>query len=898
MRRFLTVGLFVLLVALVTISIATGDAPKITNNSDSVGTTGDPFTFNVTVVDNTDPLSNLTVNVSWLHGDRSGNTTLIDTEGDYFERTITLDDSISPMNFTIWANNKSGNMSSSGPHEVTVTDNDAPSIDSITGNTVGSTGETTTVDVEFSDNIGVTTATLYYKSASAGSWSSKSILGGSAGIIIPSDSTESWYYYVTVDDAAGNGPVGDPSVDGSVYFTVAVTDDDPPRIDSSTGNTVGNTGETTTIDVTFSDNIGVTTATMYYKSASAGSWISKSILGGSAGIDIPSDSAENWYYYITVDDAAGNGPIGDPSVDGSVYYPVTVTDNIPPTSLAIITSYWHNALDNPLTITATADDNDGLNSVSLYYYFSTDNISFTGPTYFDVDSDPWAGVSWDFNFPDGTGYYRFYSIAVDNTSLTESTPKDNDTSCGYDTQAPTSEVTDIGSYWDNTNPLTIEATGSDDLSGLYYVTLYYYNSTDNITWTGPHSFDADTTPWDGIRWTFDVPSGTDQHYRFYSIATDNASNFESAPLINDTMCFYGDNNAPSIPSTPSSAQTSIMVGESVGFSTSSTDNDNDQIRYDWDWNGDGTVDTWTDYYDSGLAVSTIHKWGSVGTYQVKVRARDEHGMLSNWSSALSVTVYSGGGPGDDDDDDSGGGGDNGGNSKVPPVADANGPYTGLTYQNITFNASGSSDLDGSITNYTWDFGDKTKGYGVSPIHSYNISGLFNITLIVTDNDGITDSNKTTASITSISDDDDDSDDEPPIVDVINISDGIPIELDGKIYYLFDIDGDGEPNIFYDSASGMITTVVIRSDGTYLIDIDGDGQWDHTYKTSATTTAQVEKEPEGFFSRVSFLTLSIRVVIVVTILTIAALFKIGYLYIEEESAGKKPPVNKPKSKKRK
>jgi len=97
---------------------------------------------------------------------------------------------------------------------------------------------------------------------------------------------------------------------------------------------------------------------------------------------------------------------------------------------------------------------------------------------------------------------------------------------------------------------------------------------------------------------------------------------------------------------------------------------------------------------------------------------------------------------------------------------------------------------------------------------------------------------------------------------------------------------------------MITTIVIRSDGTYLIDIDGDGQLDHTYKTSATTTAEMEKEPEGFFSMVSILTLSIIVVIVVTILTIAALFKIGYLYIEEEYEGEKLPVNKPKSKKKK
>ncbi len=101
-----------------------------------------------------------------------------------------------------------------------------------------------------------------------------SILGGSAGIVIPSNSVESWYYYVTVDDAAGTGPVGNPSVDGSMYFTVSVTDNDVPAILTITGNSVGTTGETTTVSTTFSDNIGVTVATLFYKTASAGSYSS------------------------------------------------------------------------------------------------------------------------------------------------------------------------------------------------------------------------------------------------------------------------------------------------------------------------------------------------------------------------------------------------------------------------------------------------------------------------------------------------------------------------------------------------------------------------------------------------------------------------------------------------
>ncbi|MBT7817688.1 MAG: PKD domain-containing protein, partial [Polaribacter sp.] len=63
----------------------------------------------------------------------------------------------------------------------------------------------------------------------------------------------------------------------------------------------------------------------------------------------------------------------------------------------------------------------------------------------------------------------------------------------------------------------------------------------------------------------------------------------------------------------------------------------------------------------------------------------------------------------------------------------------------TLDASGSSDSDGTITNYLWDFGDGTSAEGVSTTHTYGDSGTFNITLTVTDNDGAT--NLTSTSIT-------------------------------------------------------------------------------------------------------------------------------------------------------
>jgi len=98
----------------------------------------------------------------------------------------------------------------------------APVINSITGNTDAFIGETVNISVNFTDNVEVTTATIYYKPAGDNKWSSMSILSGSVSIPTPLDPVRELYYYVTVNDAAGNGPIGDPSVDGSKYYTVFI----------------------------------------------------------------------------------------------------------------------------------------------------------------------------------------------------------------------------------------------------------------------------------------------------------------------------------------------------------------------------------------------------------------------------------------------------------------------------------------------------------------------------------------------------------------------------------------------------------------------------------------------------------------------------------------------------
>ncbi|WP_062005562.1 PKD domain-containing protein [Arthrobacter alpinus] len=64
------------------------------------------------------------------------------------------------------------------------------------------------------------------------------------------------------------------------------------------------------------------------------------------------------------------------------------------------------------------------------------------------------------------------------------------------------------------------------------------------------------------------------------------------------------------------------------------------------------------------------------------------------------------------------------------------------------NAAGSTDADGSIASYAWNFGDGALGSGVTATHSYSAAGSYTVTLTVTDNKGATGTASTTVSATT------------------------------------------------------------------------------------------------------------------------------------------------------
>jgi PKD repeat protein len=195
---------------------------------------------------------------------------------------------------------------------------------------------------------------------------------------------------------------------------------------------------------------------------------------------------------------------------------------------------------------------------------------------------------------------------------------------------------------------------------------------------------------------------------------------------------------------------------------------------------------------------------------------------------------SSGGGGDDDDDDDGGGGGSSGGGGSPPANDS--PQASFTTSRDTLTVdftSQSSDPDGSISSYSWDFGDNSTNTNTNPSHTYATSGTYTVQLTVTDDDGGTD---TTSKSLTVSEADIVVDTLADATALTGVATGTTIKLRGR-----DEVNDGGGGLF------EVTNSACETDGgtCFVFDEDLSDQQSHTVTQNRFTT--IEDLPDSNLS---------------------------------------------------
>ena len=148
----------------------------------------------------------------------------------------------------------------------------------------------------------------------------------------------------------------------------------------------------------------------------------------------------------------------------------------------------------------------------------------------------------------------------------------------------------------------------------------------------------------------------------------------------------------------------VAPGDPVAFNAGgSVASDSPILRYDWSF-GDGAT-------ASGVEVS--HVYTAPGLYRAVLRVEDDSTHPCSFGVATREVRVN-----------------------HPPVAEAGTDQTSVIGGEVRLDGSASYDSDGAVTAWRWDMGDGTVVDGVAARHVYAASGIYTVTLMTTDNSGV------------------------------------------------------------------------------------------------------------------------------------------------------------------
>ena len=387
----------------------------------------------------------------------------------------------------------------------------------------------------------------------------------------------------------------------------------------------------------------------------------------------------------------GMNPTHTYAQDGTYTVTLTVTDNDGATDTTTTTATIGD-IDPVAAFTGTPTTGPGPLTVS----FSDASTSYDGITAWEWDCDNDGLV--DNTTPNPSHVYSIDGVyAVTLTVFEADGDSQTITKTDYITvsnvnQDPTS---DPNGPYTGTEGVAVTFNGSSSSDPDGFIVSYNWNFGDSNTGTGmnpTHTYAQDGT------------------YTVTLTVTDN----DGATDTTTTTATIGDiDPVAAFTGTPTTGPGPLTVS----FSDASTSYDG-ITAWEWDCDNDGLVDNTTP--------NPSHVYSIDGVYAVTLTVFEADGDSQTITKTDYITVS---------------------NVNQDPTSDPNGPYTGTEGVAVTFDGSGSSDPDGSIVSYDWNFGDSNTGTGMSPVHTYAQDGTYPVTLTVTDNDGATDTSTTTATIT-------------------------------------------------------------------------------------------------------------------------------------------------------